>query len=53
VQRVLWQNFFYDYEFRRVHGDPKGRYLTLEYLIHPDKKRTIEEVIADRVAHHE
>ncbi|HYH69423.1 MAG TPA: hypothetical protein VD866_32310 [Urbifossiella sp.] len=53
VQRVLWQNFFYDYEFRRVHGDPKGRYLTLEYLLHPDKKRTIEEVIADRVAHHE
>jgi len=53
VQRVRWQNFFYDYEFRRVHGDPKGRYVTLQYAFDLAEVAIIHTVMHDRAAHGE
>jgi hypothetical protein len=53
VQRVLWQNFFYDYEFRREQGDRKDRYLTLKYELKPAEVADIHTAMADRAVHGE
>jgi hypothetical protein len=33
LQRALWMNFFYDYDFRRSKSDRNDRFLTLQYVI--------------------
>ena len=53
AQRVLWQNFFYDYEFRREQSDQKACYLTLKYDLTRQEKTDIQTAIFDRAIHHE
>jgi hypothetical protein len=50
LQRALWSNFLYDYDFRRVQGTRTDQFLTLQLSVDTDRIDRVKRVTANRPA---